>query len=227
MSYIQSSGGSSAKTNTNKSATGAISKAEALGGIVTVTGAAAPVVLTLPPIDADLLGFDVIVQKDPAETFPVSIIPNGADTIRGSSNPFILPGGGDSFSLIPIGTNWKVILQASGYIPRPLDVAESPVALYDFDGNMLDSSGNGYDLALAGGVEKYTDGHVPGTRAFNFVSTWLTLANPAHNAFMPKTGDVTICVSVRLRGFGVGLGVAGVYSGGPAGSPTGAVRFTT
>lgn len=67
--------------------------------------------------------------------------------------------------------------------------SHSPVALYQFDGDMTDSSGNGYDLSLYTGTERYAD-VVPGLRGFYFDgSTELRLMEAALTSI---TGDMTL-----------------------------------
>lgn len=50
----------------------------------------------------------------------------------------------------------------TGILARQHDLTHSPVGLWQFDGNLLDSSGNGFTLTLENGTERYT--RLPGGR---------------------------------------------------------------
>lgn len=79
-----------------------------------------------------------------------------------------------------------------------LDTTYNPVGLWLFDGDMLDSSGNGYNLTVAAGTEQYVNIGVPGHQAFYFDgSTYLTRA--VTNDLI-ITGDWTIQWIVHMLG---------------------------
>ncbi len=84
------------------------------------------------------------------------------------------------------------------------DTTHSPVALYQFDGNTNDSSGNGYDLTAVGAggtVLEYRDvwpGLVALTRGFP--------ARPAFDAALAIAGDMTIQAICVIRNAPVPIG---------------------
>lgn len=70
------------------------------------------------------------------------------------------------------------------------DTTHSPVALYQFNGNMLDSSGNGLDLSLFTGLQRYT-WLAPGLRGF-FFNGETSIRRPGNDALLTITGAITI-----------------------------------
>lgn len=73
-----------------------------------------------------------------------------------------------------------------------------PVALWQLNGNLLDSSGNGFTLSVEAGTERYSD-TVPGVRGFYFDGATTLLRNAAEAALF-ILGDVTVeivCTSYR------------------------------
>jgi hypothetical protein len=70
------------------------------------------------------------------------------------------------------------------------DTTHSPVALYQFNGNMLDSSGNGFHLSLFTGLERYT-WLAPGLRGF-FFDGETSIRRPGNDALLTITGAITI-----------------------------------
>ena len=113
------------------------------------------------------------------------------------------------------GTGAFEVDTGSGYMPigngveaQLPDNSNSPDASYLMNGDILDSSGNGYDLQIVAGTETYTDGHVPGTRGFFFDgSTYLRLGNPAHDVAFQQTGDITIIFSWRPSNVSLYMGL--------------------
>lgn len=82
---------------------------------------------------------------------------------------------------------------------RLRDTTHSPVGLYQLDGDVLDASGNGFDLTVggvAGGTERYAPGIAPGIQAFYFDgATYLTRV---HTAALAITGAVTVVCQLYL-----------------------------
>lgn len=82
-------------------------------------------------------------------------------------------------------------------IYRQWDTTGAPVALWDFNANLLDLSGNGYDLA---GVVNYADGLVPGTQSLSLMHltgasrTRVSRTEPA----LAITGALTIGVVFHM-----------------------------
>lgn len=70
------------------------------------------------------------------------------------------------------------------------DTTHSPVALYQFNGDMLDSSGNGLHLSKFTGLERYT-WLAPGLRCF-FFDGETSLRRPGNDALLTITGALTI-----------------------------------
>ena len=80
-----------------------------------------------------------------------------------------------------------------------LDTTHSPVLLCKFDGDLTDSSGNGFDLTRDSGTERYTD-LLPGLRGVRLDQS--TKFYKAYEAALKITGDVTIQVIVNIRHIG-------------------------
>lgn len=70
-----------------------------------------------------------------------------------------------------------------------LDTTHSPVGLWKLDGNLLDSSGNGYHLSVGTGTERYTE-VIPGMRAFWFDGSSY-VSRPSYDAALGITGSMT------------------------------------
>ena len=78
-----------------------------------------------------------------------------------------------------VGRLGESVVTAVG--PRHVDTTPlTPVVAYPLDGTLADSSGNGYDLSIAGGSEEYSGmNHVPGDSSFFSSGNWLTATAPA------------------------------------------------
>jgi hypothetical protein len=94
------------------------------------------------------------------------VIVNDVDTIKVTDGTLTDEGSGTVSILTGGGSGSDSLLTTSGIIGRKLTTAFDPVALYCFDDNLLDSSGNGFDLSLDFGVELYTS--VNGLRGVRF-----------------------------------------------------------
>jgi hypothetical protein len=92
-----------------------------------------------------------------------------------------------TWQLAPITTLTDATV--SGIIGNKLGLTHSPVALYLFDDNLADSSGNGLDLSVGAGAERYTN--VNGLRSAKFDSTTYFRYTPGSSA-LEITGDITI-----------------------------------
>ena len=75
------------------------------------------------------------------------------------------------------------------------DLTHSPVALYQFEGDLTDSSGNGYDLTLESGSELY--GSVAGLPCFYFDNA-SSVFRTAYDAALAITGAITVEMIVSL-----------------------------
>lgn len=74
------------------------------------------------------------------------------------------------------------------------DLTHSPAGLWQLDGLLKDESGNGFDLVVATGTERYSVGAVPERKSGYFDSTVLDRAT--HDASLLILGDVTLEVLV-------------------------------
>lgn len=95
---------------------------------------------------------------------------------------------------------------------QKLDNSTSPVALFDFNGDLVDSGSAGEDLGINGGTEIYVA--VPGTTTRSVYLDGSTSLIASHNAAHQITGEVTVeavfeiysytnAVLVRYDGSGV------------------------
>jgi hypothetical protein len=75
------------------------------------------------------------------------------------------------------------------------DTTHDPIGLWQLSGTMLDSSGNGYDLVLSTGTERYTD-IAPGLRGFDFDGA-TRIQRAGVTAALAITGTLTIEALVR------------------------------
>lgn len=90
--------------------------------------------------------------------------------------------------------------------PRKLDDTYSPVLLYNFEGNLLDSGSAGEDLEMSSGTARYGAGIEPGTKGF-FYSTQSDLVRGINATAVPAArilGDITIQAVFRMSEFGIG-----------------------
>lgn len=104
--------------------------------------------------------------------------------------------GPDNLALVvtPGGTIEPVAFPAtSGGQAQQLTADADTVGLWTFDGNLLDTSGSGLDLALASGEEVYTD-LLPGLRGalFNGVNTGYQ--RPGNDPALTLLGEMTVQV---------------------------------
>lgn len=82
--------------------------------------------------------------------------------------------------------SWQpTAVSASGYDYLPLDA--STVAMWYFDGNLNDSSGNGHNLSASAGVIQYT----PGPKLRKYVANWQPAALASTDAALRLAGDMT------------------------------------
>jgi len=72
----------------------------------------------------------------------------------------------------------------------------NPIALYQFNGNTLDSSGNSYDLSLGTGIEQYTPGPVPGTQAVLFDSLTAYSSSIIPELHLSKSMTVEMVINI-------------------------------
>jgi hypothetical protein len=89
----------------------------------------------------------------------------------------------------------------------------SPVGLWQFQGDLTDSSGNGYDLEIGAGTEQYVDLSSTIQALDLDGSTYARLA--AFAAALAITGDMTIEALVSWQIDGPGVGVNTSISGPP------------
>jgi hypothetical protein len=164
---------------------GAISQATVGTGAVTQlawgsmnrTPPASVVVARLPQVERGQIGVPLVISK----TSPSGIVlvqPGGisADsrtppTVNGLATGFQISAAGQT-QLMTDGSNWFTQQgstgggaavtgsgSASGYYPGVasfrLPATHNPVALYHFDGNLRDSSGNGLDMSVEAGEQYY------------------------------------------------------------------------
>lgn len=90
--------------------------------------------------------------------------------------------------------------------PRPLDptnlASSGLIAHYKFNGDLTDSSGNGYDLSVAAGAAAYAPDGPGGLKCISFQGgTRLILANSAHNSAFQVITDLTIVCLLRRHDF--------------------------
>jgi hypothetical protein len=98
----------------------------------------------------------------------------------------------------------------SGIIGNKLGLTHSPVVLYLFEDNIVDSSGNGLDLSVGAGAERYTN--VNGLRSLKFDSTNYLRYTPGSSA-LEITGDITIQLLLTTDEH-VGIGYMLAFAGG-------------
>lgn len=77
------------------------------------------------------------------------------------------------------------------------DTTHNPVALWQFNGDMLDSGSAGENLTLETGTTLWAPGPVPGTRAFNFNGATRLVGAATAAAALRITGDMTVEALVR------------------------------
>lgn len=82
-------------------------------------------------------------------------------------------------------------------IPTKFDTTHSPVALYHFDNDSLDYSGNGFDLSS--GTSTYVRLEPSGSRMA--LANGASPARPSTDATLSITGDVTLQVIVKMVAF--------------------------
>lgn len=101
------------------------------------------------------------------------------------------PGPGSPLNVALVDSHSRSIL-----INKP-DTRYNPVGLYNFEGNLNDSSGNGRNLSLAQGTIKYTQIY-PGLNGFWFDgATRLTNASSAFQI----AGDITVMILVWINDY--------------------------
>lgn len=72
------------------------------------------------------------------------------------------------------------------------NLEHGPVGLWQFDGDLLDSSPTGENLIVGAGTERYGQGAVPGTRAFYFDRDTLVRGSATANVALRILGNVTL-----------------------------------
>lgn len=80
-----------------------------------------------------------------------------------------------------------------------LDTTYSPTALWKMDGNLLDISGNNFDLVLDSGTERYTE-LLPGVKGLRFDGS--TKYKVLNQLALEITGDLTIEALVNVHHIG-------------------------
>jgi hypothetical protein len=92
------------------------------------------------------------------------------------------------------------VLEQAPVEPQLHDLTHNPVGLWQFDGDMTDSSPTGENFTVATGSELYGTGIVPGTKAFYFNgSTRIHSGSPAPAA-LRITGDMTVEFLIKPDG---------------------------
>jgi hypothetical protein len=118
-----------------------------------------------------------------------------------------LSGGSDGAGAVAAGGGWAP--------PRYHDTTHTPVALYNFDGVITDSSGNARDLTLEAGTSRFS--RILGLRGFYFDGSTRLFRNAA-DAGLRITGDMTLEMvmtwDVDPPGTGVNADVYPVSHGG-------------
>ena len=111
---------------------------------------------------------------------------------------------------VPVSIGGGTDATVSGIIGKKLGLNHDPVALYLFDDNISDSSGNGLDLSVGAGAERYTN--VNGLRSAKFDSTNYFRYTPGSSA-LEITGDITIQFLLTTDGL-VGTSYMISFAGG-------------
>jgi hypothetical protein len=97
------------------------------------------------------------------------------------------------------------LMVAGGAQPPQLhDLLHSPVGLWQFDGDLTDSSGNGFDLSLAAGTLRYGPGIRPDLQSLFCDGS--TRVSRVTEATLRITGDVTVALLAHPN---EGIGGAG------------------
>ena len=167
------------------------------------------IMLRLPSILPNMVGVPLEVTKTSA-TGIAFVSPAGkaldgvtSPTVDGSATGVHLTGAGVT-AFRTDGTNWfsarggtQSVLSSDGRTIQYHDTTHSPVALYQFNGNTLDSSGNGHHLTVATGVIRYAP-MAPGLKGAFFENSpsigsgFAMLRGPPGVAALQLTGDMTV-----------------------------------